>query len=61
MDKLGLDGRPNEYVLIQEIDPKKNLRIPHNANVFYAMDSSLGNFSFVLERRQRKDNRSVIP
>ncbi|KAJ8260996.1 hypothetical protein COCON_G00167190 [Conger conger] len=51
MVKHNLDReRPEEYELLQRISEEKELKIPDNANVFYAMNSS-ANYDFVLKRR----------
>ncbi|XP_062340038.1 ral guanine nucleotide dissociation stimulator-like [Osmerus eperlanus] len=51
MVKHNLDReRPEEYELLQKISDEKELKIPDNANVFYAMNSS-ANYDFVLKRR----------
>ncbi|KAG7476780.1 hypothetical protein MATL_G00086340 [Megalops atlanticus] len=42
--------RPEDYELLQRISEEKELKIPDNANVFYAMNSS-ANYDFVLKRR----------
>ncbi|XP_041098710.1 ral guanine nucleotide dissociation stimulator-like isoform X2 [Polyodon spathula] len=42
--------RPEDYELVQVISEEKELKIPDNANVFYAMNSS-ANYNFVLKRR----------
>ncbi|KAI1882444.1 hypothetical protein AGOR_G00250800 [Albula goreensis] len=51
MVKHNLDReRPEEYELLQRISEDKELKIPENANVFYAMNSS-ANYDFVLKKR----------
>ncbi|XP_031426708.1 ral guanine nucleotide dissociation stimulator isoform X2 [Clupea harengus] len=51
MAKHNLDKEKTEdYELLQKVSEEKELRIPDNANVFYAMNSS-GNYDFVLKRR----------
>uniref|UniRef100_A0A8C9SK36 Ral guanine nucleotide dissociation stimulator n=1 Tax=Scleropages formosus TaxID=113540 RepID=A0A8C9SK36_SCLFO len=51
MVKHNLDReRPEEYELLQKISEEKELKIPDNANVFYAMNSS-ANYDFVLKKR----------
>ncbi|KAG5834938.1 hypothetical protein ANANG_G00266850 [Anguilla anguilla] len=51
MVKHNLDReRPEDYELLQRISEEKELKIPDNANVFYAMNSS-ANYDFVLKRR----------
>ncbi|KAI5612740.1 ral guanine nucleotide dissociation stimulator-like, partial [Silurus asotus] len=51
MVKHNLDReRPEEYELVQKISEDKELKIPDNANVFYAMNSS-ANYDFVLKKR----------
>ncbi|XP_078082414.1 ral guanine nucleotide dissociation stimulator-like isoform X1 [Mustelus asterias] len=51
MAKHNLDGdRPEEYELVQLIAEDKELKIPDNANVFYAMNSS-ANYDFMLKKR----------
>uniref|UniRef100_A0A8C5G4P5 Ral guanine nucleotide dissociation stimulator n=1 Tax=Gouania willdenowi TaxID=441366 RepID=A0A8C5G4P5_GOUWI len=42
--------KTEEYELVQKISEDKELRIPDNANVFYAMNST-ANYDFVLKRR----------
>ncbi|XP_077942470.1 ral guanine nucleotide dissociation stimulator isoform X2 [Gasterosteus aculeatus] len=42
--------KTDEYELMQKISEDKELRIPDNANVFYAMNST-ANYDFVLKRR----------
>ncbi|XP_034765089.2 ral guanine nucleotide dissociation stimulator-like isoform X1 [Acipenser ruthenus] len=42
--------RPEDYELVQVISEEKELKIPDNANVFYAMNSS-ANYNFILKRR----------
>ncbi|MEE6505355.1 hypothetical protein FKM82_005506 [Ascaphus truei] len=51
MAKHNLDGdRPEEYELVQIISEERELKIPDNANVFYAMNSG-ANYDFVLKKR----------
>ncbi|XP_007898524.1 ral guanine nucleotide dissociation stimulator isoform X4 [Callorhinchus milii] len=51
MAKHNLDGeRPEEYELMQIVAEDKELKIPDNANVFYAMNSSV-NYDFMLKKR----------
>ncbi|XP_036863712.2 ral guanine nucleotide dissociation stimulator isoform X6 [Manis javanica] len=51
MDKHNLDGdAPDDYELVQVISEERKLRIPENANVFYAMNSA-ANYDFVLKKR----------
>uniref|UniRef100_A0A8C7XK90 Ras-associating domain-containing protein n=1 Tax=Oryzias sinensis TaxID=183150 RepID=A0A8C7XK90_9TELE len=42
--------RAEDYELMQKISDDKELRIPDNANVFYAMNST-ANYDFVLKKR----------
>ncbi|XP_042537095.1 ral guanine nucleotide dissociation stimulator isoform X3 [Dipodomys spectabilis] len=51
MDKHHLDeDDPDDYELVQVISEDRKLRIPENANVFYAMNST-ANYDFVLRKR----------
>uniref|UniRef100_A0A8C9WCF9 Ral guanine nucleotide dissociation stimulator n=1 Tax=Scleropages formosus TaxID=113540 RepID=A0A8C9WCF9_SCLFO len=51
MVKHNLDREaPEAYELLQKISEEKELKIPDNANVFYAMNSS-ANYDFVLKKR----------
>nr|KAF6485265.1 hypothetical protein HJG63_010512 [Rousettus aegyptiacus] len=51
MDKHNLDeDEPDHYELVQVISDERKLKIPENANVFYAMNST-ANYDFVLKRR----------
>lgn len=51
MAKHNLDGeRAEDYELVQIISEERELKIPDNANVFYAMNSG-ANYDFVLKRR----------
>ncbi|XP_054853660.1 ral guanine nucleotide dissociation stimulator isoform X2 [Eublepharis macularius] len=51
MAKHNLDGdQPEDYELIQIISEERELKIPDNANVFYAMNSA-ANYDFVLKKR----------
>ncbi|XP_036769339.2 ral guanine nucleotide dissociation stimulator isoform X6 [Manis pentadactyla] len=51
MDKHNLDGDvPDDYELVQVISEERKLKIPENANVFYAMNSA-ANYDFVLKKR----------
>ncbi|XP_036276290.1 ral guanine nucleotide dissociation stimulator isoform X6 [Pipistrellus kuhlii] len=51
MDKHHLDEeQPEHYELVQVISDERKLKIPDNANVFYAMNSA-ANYDFVLKRR----------
>ncbi|XP_062272755.1 ral guanine nucleotide dissociation stimulator-like isoform X5 [Scomber scombrus] len=51
MIKHNLDReKTEEYELMQKISEDKELRIPDNANVFYAMNST-ANYDFVLKKR----------
>ncbi|KAK1788527.1 hypothetical protein P4O66_016948 [Electrophorus voltai] len=51
MVKHNLDReRPEDYELVQKISEEKELKIPDNANVFYAMNST-ANYDFVLKKR----------
>ncbi|XP_063051795.1 ral guanine nucleotide dissociation stimulator-like isoform X2 [Engraulis encrasicolus] len=42
--------KAEDYELLQKVSEEKELRIPDNANVFYAMNSA-ANYDFVLKRR----------
>ncbi|XP_055002546.1 ral guanine nucleotide dissociation stimulator isoform X2 [Sorex araneus] len=54
MDKHNLDEEePDDYELVQVISEDRKLKIPDNANVFYAMNST-ANYDFVLRRRPGK-------
>ncbi|XP_007527930.1 ral guanine nucleotide dissociation stimulator isoform X2 [Erinaceus europaeus] len=51
MDKHNLDeDEPEDYELVQIISEDRKLKIPDNANVFYAMNSA-ANYDFVLRKR----------
>ncbi|XP_077003650.1 ral guanine nucleotide dissociation stimulator isoform X2 [Tamandua tetradactyla] len=51
MDKHNLDeDEPEDYELVQIISEDRKLKIPENANVFYAMNST-ANYDFVLKKR----------
>uniref|UniRef100_A0A8C3W0P4 Ral guanine nucleotide dissociation stimulator n=1 Tax=Catagonus wagneri TaxID=51154 RepID=A0A8C3W0P4_9CETA len=51
MDKHNLDeDEPEDYELVQVISEDRKLKIPDNANVFYAMNST-ANYDFVLKKR----------
>ncbi|ROL46681.1 Ral guanine nucleotide dissociation stimulator [Anabarilius grahami] len=51
MVKHNLDReRAEDYELVQKISEDKELKIPDNANVFYAMNST-ANYDFVLKKR----------
>uniref|UniRef100_A0A667I8Z7 Ral guanine nucleotide dissociation stimulator n=1 Tax=Lynx canadensis TaxID=61383 RepID=A0A667I8Z7_LYNCA len=51
MDKHNLDeDEADEYELVQVISDDRKLKIPDNANVFYAMNST-ANYDFVLKKR----------
>ncbi|XP_023392322.1 ral guanine nucleotide dissociation stimulator [Pteropus vampyrus] len=51
MDKHNLDeDEPDHYELVQVISDERKLKIPENANVFYAMNST-ANYDFVLKKR----------
>ncbi|XP_054545184.1 ral guanine nucleotide dissociation stimulator isoform X4 [Talpa occidentalis] len=51
MDKHNLDeDEPEDYELVQVISEERKLKIPDNANVFYAMNSA-ANYDFVLKKR----------
>ncbi|XP_055988830.1 ral guanine nucleotide dissociation stimulator isoform X3 [Sorex fumeus] len=51
MDKHNLDEEePDDYELVQVISEDRKLKIPDNANVFYAMNST-ANYDFVLRKR----------
>ncbi|XP_028918775.2 ral guanine nucleotide dissociation stimulator isoform X2 [Ornithorhynchus anatinus] len=51
MAKHNLDGdQPEDYELVQIISEERELKIPDNANVFYAMNSA-ANYDFVLKKR----------
>uniref|UniRef100_A0A8C5UXC6 Ral guanine nucleotide dissociation stimulator n=1 Tax=Microcebus murinus TaxID=30608 RepID=A0A8C5UXC6_MICMU len=51
MDKHNLDeDEPEDYELVQIISDDRKLKIPENANVFYAMNSA-ANYDFVLKKR----------
>ncbi|XP_037654414.1 ral guanine nucleotide dissociation stimulator isoform X2 [Choloepus didactylus] len=51
MDKHNLDeDEPEDYELVQIISEDRRLKIPDNANVFYAMNST-ANYDFVLKKR----------
>lgn len=51
MAKHNLEGeRAEDYELVQIISEERELKIPDNANVFYAMNSG-ANYDFILKRR----------
>uniref|UniRef100_U3FDH7 Ral guanine nucleotide dissociation stimulator isoform 5 n=1 Tax=Callithrix jacchus TaxID=9483 RepID=U3FDH7_CALJA len=51
MDKHHLDAdEPEDYELVQILSDERKLKIPENANVFYAMNST-ANYDFVLKKR----------
>uniref|UniRef100_A0A8D2KHF5 Ral guanine nucleotide dissociation stimulator n=1 Tax=Urocitellus parryii TaxID=9999 RepID=A0A8D2KHF5_UROPR len=51
LDKHNLDEEePDDYELLQIISGDRKLKIPENANVFYAMNST-ANYDFVLKKR----------
>ncbi|XP_006164360.1 ral guanine nucleotide dissociation stimulator isoform X2 [Tupaia chinensis] len=51
LDKHNLDeDEPEDYELVQVISDERKLKIPENANVFYAMNST-ANYDFVLRKR----------
>ncbi|MBZ3869610.1 Ral guanine nucleotide dissociation stimulator [Sciurus carolinensis] len=51
LDKHNLDeDEPEDYELLQIISGDRKLKIPENANVFYAMNST-ANYDFVLKKR----------
>ncbi|XP_051022962.1 ral guanine nucleotide dissociation stimulator isoform X5 [Acomys russatus] len=51
MDKHNLDeDEPEDYELVQIITEDHKLKIPENANVFYAMNST-ANYDFILKKR----------
>ncbi|XP_028739184.1 ral guanine nucleotide dissociation stimulator isoform X7 [Peromyscus leucopus] len=51
MDKHNLDeDEPEDYELVQIISEDHKLKIPENANVFYAMNST-ANYDFILKKR----------
>ncbi|KAM4876313.1 ral guanine nucleotide dissociation stimulator [Thomomys bottae] len=51
MDKHHLDEEdPEDYELVQVISEDRKLKIPENANVFYAMNST-ANYDFILRKR----------
>ncbi|XP_071064784.1 ral guanine nucleotide dissociation stimulator-like [Dasypus novemcinctus] len=50
MEKHNLKGSPEDYKLVQLISQDQKLRIPEDANVFYAMVSS-GNYHFLLTKQ----------
>ncbi|XP_066222900.1 ral guanine nucleotide dissociation stimulator isoform X4 [Saccopteryx leptura] len=51
MDKHNLEeDLPENYELVQVISDERKLKIPDNANVFYAMNST-ANYDFVLKKR----------
>lgn len=59
MDKHNLDEEePDDYELVQVISEDKKLKIPDNANVFYAMNST-ANYDFVLRKRSSAKGAKV--
>ncbi|XP_072286078.1 ral guanine nucleotide dissociation stimulator isoform X2 [Pyxicephalus adspersus] len=51
MAKHNLDGeRAEDYELVQIVSEERELKIPDNANVFYAMNSG-ANYDFILKKR----------
>lgn len=61
MDKHHLDEeQPEHYELVQVISEERKLKIPDNANVFYAMNST-ANYDFVLKRRAFAKGAKVRP
>ena len=50
MMKLGLDGDPDRFTLAQ-ILPDKELMLPVNANVYYAVNTQF-NLNFILRRKK---------
>jgi ral guanine nucleotide dissociation stimulator-like 1 len=50
MMKLGLDGDPDKYTLAQVL-PDKELILPNNANVYYAVNTQY-NLNFILRAKR---------
>lgn len=55
MMKLGLEGDPDKFTLSQ-ILPDKELMLPVNANVYYAVNTQF-NLNFILRRKKDSWNR----
>ncbi|XP_031225386.1 ral guanine nucleotide dissociation stimulator isoform X5 [Mastomys coucha] len=61
MDKHNLDeDEPEDYELVQIISEDHKLKIPENANVFYAMNST-ANYDFILKKRTFTKGAKVKP
>lgn len=58
MMKLGLDEDPDKYTLAQMLPDNKELVMPPNANVYYAVNT-LYNLNFIL-RPKRDDNNKLL-
>lgn len=54
MMKLGLDANPDEYTLSQVL-PDRELRLPQNANVYYAVNTQ-HNLNFILRPKRASVN-----
>lgn len=50
MLKLGLEGDPDKYTLAQVL-PDKELVLPSNANVYYAVNTAY-NLNFILRKKR---------
>lgn len=57
MMKLGLEADPEKYTLAQVL-PDKELVMPQNANVYYAVNTAF-NLNFIL-RPKRDDNNKLL-
>lgn len=54
MMKLGLDANPDDYTLSQVL-PDRELRLPQNANVYYAVNTQ-HNLNFILRPKRASAN-----
>lgn len=46
-----MKGDPSEYFLVQILDNEGELVIPDNANVYYALNSSMESLLFKLKKK----------
>ncbi|KAL9988919.1 hypothetical protein ACROYT_G003414 [Oculina patagonica] len=52
LEKRDMEGDPSEYVLVQVLSNGAELVIPDNANVYYALNSSVESLLFKLKKKE---------
>jgi len=51
LSKFSIEGKPDEYAVFQILPSNDELQIPDKGNVFYALNSSVPEFQFVVRKK----------